>query len=218
MPRASARVVNTHDEGHAADRKPPWLVAIAASAGGITAIGTVLAALPHDLPAAVVVVQHRRPTGKSYLPEILTRRARMPVVIAMNGDRIAPGVVYLASPDRHLTVSRDRHFSYMDGTRIKFLLSSANPLLETAAPAFTGRLIAVVLTGSGSDATDGVQTVKANGGIVIVQDKASSIHWNMPEAALKSGAVDYMLPIDEIGPAIDAIVHGRPVEDGVNAT
>jgi two-component system chemotaxis response regulator CheB len=208
----------THDQRPTASDKRPWLVAVAGSTGGVAALGTVLAALPHSLPIAVVVVQHRRPTGQSYLREILMRRAQMPVVEATTGDRISPGVVYLARPDRHLTVRPDRHFAYTDGTRIKFLSSSANPLLESAARAFDGRLIAVVLTGGGSDATDGVQAVKANGGVVIVQDKASSEQWSMPESALKSGAVDYVLPLEAIGPAIDAIINGRPIAGVASAT
>ena len=73
----------------------------------------------------------------------------------------------MARPDRHLIVGPDKRFAYRDGTRIKFLLSSANPVLDTAASAFGGRLIAVVLTGTGSDATDGVQSVKARGGLVM---------------------------------------------------
>jgi hypothetical protein len=115
------------------------------------------------------------------------RRAPLPVALATSGDGISLGVVYLARPDQHLTVRPDRHFAYTDGTRIKFLRSSANPLFETAARAFDGRLIAVVLTGGGSDATDGVQTVKANGGVVIAQDKATSEQWGMPEAAVRTG-------------------------------
>jgi two-component system chemotaxis response regulator CheB len=95
--------------------------------------------------------------------------------------------------------------------------SSANPLLESAAPAFRERLIAVVLTGSGSDATDGVQSVKTHGGVVIAQDKASSEMWGMPGAAVKSGSVDYVLPLDAIAPALDALVNGRAVPDGVGA-
>jgi two-component system chemotaxis response regulator CheB len=191
--------------------KDPWLIAIAASAGGVEALGTVLGALPHNLPAAIVVVQHRPPTRKSCLEQILMRQAHMPVVTAEGGNRLAPGVVYVARPDLHLTVGPDKRLAYVDGTRIRHLLSSANPLLETAAAAFGGRLVAVVLTGSGSDATDGVQNVKAHGGLVIAQDRASSQHWSMPEAAVRSGAVDYVLPLDAIGPALDAIVHGRPV-------
>ena len=205
------------DERHS-PRQKPWLIVIASSSGGVKALGTVLGALPHDLPAAVVAVQHRRPTGPSYLPEILMRQAQMPVVTATSGDHVSPGVIYLARPDRHLTIRPDRHFTYRDGTRIKFLLSSANPLFETAARAFEDRLIAVVLTGSGTDATDGVQTVKAHGGVVIAQDQASSEHGSMPQAAVRSGAVDYVLPIEVIGPAIEAIVHGRAVVDGATAT
>jgi two-component system chemotaxis response regulator CheB len=208
----------THPWSSSSPHGKPWLIAIASSVGGVKAIGTVLASLPHDLPAAVVVVQHRPPTGKSHLDEILMRRANMPVVTATSGDRIAPGVVYIASPDRHLVVRPDRHFAYRDGRRIKFVMSSANPLLETAARAFDKRLIAVVLTGGGTDATDGVQTVKTHGGIVIAQDQASAEDWRMPEAALKTGAVDYVLPLDDIGPAIDAIVHGRPIAGLAGAT
>jgi two-component system chemotaxis response regulator CheB len=72
----------------------------------------------------------------------------------------------------------------------------------------------VVLTGGGTDATDGVQSVKARGGLVIAQDEASSDVWSMPASAIRTGAVDYILPIDEIGPAIDDLVHGRPVLSG----
>jgi two-component system, chemotaxis family, protein-glutamate methylesterase/glutaminase len=196
----------------------PWLVVLAASAGGIKALGTVLGDLPADLPAAIIVVQHRSPTGTRYLERILSRRARMPVVTAESGTRIAPGVIYVARPDLHLTVGPDKRLAYVDGTRIRFLLSSANPLLETAAPAFDGHLLAVVLTGSGTDATDGVQNVKACGGLVIAQDRASSEYWSMPESALRSGAVDYVLPLTDIAPAIEAIVHGRPVEGAAAAS
>jgi two-component system chemotaxis response regulator CheB len=210
--------VNSDSRPPDAPPRDPWVVAIAGSAGGIRAISTVLAALPHDLPAAVVVVQHRPPTGASHLESILMRCAQMPVVTAASGDRLVPSVVYVARPDRHLVVRFDGRFAYADGTRIKFLFSSANPLLETAAQAFDGRLIAVVLTGCGSDATDGVQSVKAHGGLVIVQDRVTSEHWSMPESALNTGVVDYVLPLDAIGPAIDAIVHGRPVPGAMIAT
>ena len=196
---------------------PPWLVVIAASAGGIQATSQVLAALPVNFPAAVAVVQHRTRRPFGYLARILDRASRLPVVYARDGQAIAPGVVYVAPSDLHLTVV-DGHFAHVDGRRISFVWSSANPLLESAAPRFRDHLIAVVLTGGGSDATDGVQIVKANGGIVIAQDQATSQLWGMPGSAVRSGAVDYVLPLDAIGPALDALVHGRPVPDGVGAT
>src|SRR5690348_10015961 len=103
--------------------KKPWLIVVASSAGGVKALSTLVASLPHDLPAAVVLVQHRSPTGRSYLQEILMREAHMPVVTATSGDRISRGVVYIARPDRHLIVRPDRHFEYRDGQRIKFVMS-----------------------------------------------------------------------------------------------
>jgi two-component system, chemotaxis family, protein-glutamate methylesterase/glutaminase len=196
---------------------PQWLVVIAASAGGIQATSHVLAGLPVGFPGAVAVIQHRTPRPYGYLDRVLNRASQLPVVFAQDGQMIEPGVVYLAPSDQHLTVTGSR-FAHIDGRRIRFVWSSANPLLESAAPRFRDRLIAVVLTGSGCDATDGVQAVKEHGGIVIAQDEATSQVWGMPGAAVRSGAVDYVLPLDAIAPALEALVHGRPVPDGVGAT
>ena len=190
----------------------PWLVVITASAGGIKALSQVLSTLPADLNAAVAVVQHRLPHAESRLREILQRQTPLPVRVAGGGDAIKGATIYVARPDLHLTVAPDRRFTYVDGQRIRFVRSSANPLLETAAPVFGRHLIAVVLTGYGKDATDGVQTVKAHGGVVIAQDRDSSEHWDMPQAAVKTGAVDQVLPLDRIGSAIAAIVTGQPTE------
>lgn len=194
-----------------ARQQPAWLVTVAASAGGIPALQAFIGALPGDLPAAVVILQHRAPDPKeSYLNKILKRAGTMPVVNAVDTQAIETGKVYVARSDLHLTISRDRRFLYRDGTRIKRLLSSANPLFESAAVAFKDHVVAVVLTGHGSDATDGVQTVKAHGGIVIAQEPASAEAKSMPQAAIRSGAVDFVLPLDAIAATVDAIVRGRP--------
>jgi len=192
----------------------PWVIAIAGSAGGFQGMLTILASLPRELPAAILLVLHRTPRADDGLVDIFARCTPLPVRMAVAGDPIEPGVVYIARSDLHLRVMGDRRFEYGDGRRIRFLRSSANPLLESAAAAFGRRLIAVVLSGVGSDGTDGVQTVKAHGGIVIAQDEASSEHWDMPEAAVKSGVVDYVLPIVDIGPALNALVRGDAVVNG----
>jgi len=170
------------------------LIAFAASAGGVQALRTIMRALPDTLNAAIVVLLHRPPHGESHLTSILRRCTRMTVVDAHAGDLIVPGVVYVARPDMHLRVTPDRHFEYRDGHRIKFVRSSANPLFESAARVFDSRMIAVVLTGTGTDATDGVQSVKAAGGTVIAQDEATSQQWSMPRMAIRTGAVDLVLP------------------------
>jgi two-component system chemotaxis response regulator CheB len=182
------------------------VVVVAGSAGGVAALVDLFPRLPANFPAAIVIVQHR--SAASLLIEILRRRTGMPVETATAGERLLPGVVYVARPDRHLTVTPDGRFAYVNGTRVRGVLSSANPLLESAAPVFQDRLIAVVLTGSGLDATDGVQTVKACGGTVIAQDEPTSLHFGMPGSAIRTGAVDRVLPLPSIAPALVELVGG----------
>ena len=165
-------------------------------------------------PAAILIVLHRTPKAHNGLVDIVGRCTPLPVRMAVAGEPVERGVVYIARSDLHLRITAKGRFEYANGRRIRFLRSSANPLLESAAAAFGGRLVAVVLSGTGSDATDGVQTVKAHGGIVIAQDKASSRNWGMPEAAVKSGAVDYVLSVVDIAPILAGLVHGRPVVNG----
>jgi two-component system chemotaxis response regulator CheB len=190
----------------------PWLVVIAASAGGIPAIGTVLRGLPPQLPAAVVIVQHRSARVESILEQILTRRAHLPVMSAVHDASIEAGRIYVARADLHLTITPGRRFAYIDGTRVNYVLSSANPLFQSAAQAFQNRVIGVVLTGGGSDATDGVQAVKQHGGIVIVQDPETAESRGMPTAAIRAGVADYVLPLATIAPTLVAIVSGLPAE------
>jgi two-component system chemotaxis response regulator CheB len=184
-------------------------VVIAASAGGVAALIDLFARLPVDFPASIVIIQHRAATKASLLDEILRRRTKLRVETATAGELLLPGVVYIARPDQHLIVNAESRFEYVDGTRVRGVLSSANPLLESAAPIFSDRLIAVVLTGSGLDATDGVQAVKACGGIVIAQDAATSLHFGMPGSAIRTGAVDRILPLSSIAPALVELVTAR---------
>jgi two-component system chemotaxis response regulator CheB len=183
------------------------LVVIAGSAGALGALREVLSALPADYPLPVVVVQHRSTRPRDLLPPLLARGCALPVRAVTEGEPIAPGTVYVAPPDLHLVINPDRTFGLMDGHRIKFLLSSANPLFTSAAQVL-GPVIGVVLSGSGTDATDGVQAVKAAGGIVVVQDAATAKYVGMPAAAIASGAVDRVLPVDRIGPLLAEL--GRP--------
>ena len=187
----------------AAGRKRYELVALAASAGGIAALGEILHALPADFEIPLVVILHRGVTNPSVLPRVLTRFApERRIKAAEPGEPINPGMVYVAPPDLHLIVAPDRTLRFVDGRRIKFVLSSANPLFESAARVLEGHVIAVVLTGGGSDATDGVQAVKNMGGIVIAQDPEQAQHASMPRSAISSGAVDYVLPLDAIAPML----------------
>jgi two-component system chemotaxis response regulator CheB len=105
-----------------------------------------------------------------------------------------------------VSISPEGFFTLSDGTRIRGVRSSANPLFESAGRNLGTRAIAVVLTGYGRDATDGVQAVKAGGGIVIAQDEDSSRDFGMPGSAIATGAVKYVRSIDDIGPLVRELV------------
>ena len=194
-----------------------WFVGLAASAGGVDALRIILRSLTPDLPAAIAVVLHRPPGHVGHLLDVLRRSTSWPVDLVVQGQTIEPHHVYLAPSDSHLTVVPERRFLSRDGTRIRFVRSSANPLLDSAAQVFDGHLIGVVLTGSGSDAADGVQAVKAHGGVVIAQDPETAHHSGMPKSAVRTGAVDYVLPVEAIGAALNDIAHGRPVSVSAGA-
>jgi two-component system chemotaxis response regulator CheB len=189
------------------------LIVFAASAGGLPALRQVLGALPNDFDVAMAIVQHRTVSHPNLLPQILGRlKPRLRVKQAEDGDQLRPGTIYVAPPDFHLILGPNRTLELHDGRRIKFLRSSANPLLESAARALDGRVIAVVLTGTGSDAADGVQTVKRLGGIVIAQDPSHAQHPGMPAAAIETGVVNFVLPLEEIAPMLVRLAgpNGKP--------
>jgi len=184
------------------------IVALAASAGGLKALTDVLAALPADFPAALVVVQHLDPRHRSLMAELLGRRTALPVKEAQEGDRLEPGRAYVAPPNRHLLVNPDNTLSLTQTELVHFVRPSADLLFESAAASYRERAIAVVLSGSGKDGAMGVKAIKKMGGTVIVQDAKTSEFFGMPEAAQQTGMVDFVLPLPEIAPALQTLVNG----------
>jgi two-component system chemotaxis response regulator CheB len=177
---------------------PPFdLVAIAASAGGLSALMIVLAHLPATFPLPLAIVQHVAPVRKSLLVEILARHTPLVVRAAAEADVMNPGEVYIAPPGSHLEVTNGLRIALTHSKPLHFVRPSADRLFQSAASA-CGRLIAVVLTGTGVDGADGVQAVKACGGFVIVQDPRGSAFAGMPQAAIGTGVVDRVLPLARI--------------------
>jgi two-component system chemotaxis response regulator CheB len=182
------------------------IVALAASAGGLTALSRVLAALPADFPAVIVVVQHLDPRHRSVMADILSRRTPLRVKQAEEGEQVSPATVYIAPPNRHLLVNSDGTLSLTQSELVHFLRPSADLLFESVAASYRERAIAVVLTGTGSDGAMGVQAIKKMGGTVIAQDEASAEFFGMPSAAIHSGSVDFVLPLEEIPTALVTLV------------
>ncbi|MGE0683337.1 MAG: chemotaxis protein CheB, partial [Candidatus Binatia bacterium] len=143
------------------------VVALAASAGGLTALSTVLSALPTAFPAALLVVQHLDPRHRSLMAEILSRRTSLPVKQAEEGDHVSPGKVYVAPPNRHLLVNPNGTISLSQSELVHFVRPSADLLFESVAASYKHRAIAVVLTGTGSDGSMGVVAIKKMNGTVI---------------------------------------------------
>jgi two-component system chemotaxis response regulator CheB len=188
---------------------PYDIVAVAASAGGLTALGRVLAALPEDFPATIVIVQHLDPRHHSLMAEILSRRTGLQVREAQEGDRLHPHTVYIAPPDYHLLVNPDGTLSLSHSELVHFLRPSADLLFESVAASFKDRAIAVVLTGTGSDGAMGVQAIKKMGGTVIAQDEGTSEFFGMPSAAIKTQNVDFILPLDEVAGALVTLMRSE---------
>lgn len=182
------------------------VVALAASAGGLAALGEVLSRLPADFKAALVVVQHLDPRHRSLMADILSRRTALKVKQAAEGDRMTPGTCFIAPPDRHLLVNPDSTLSLSQSELVHFVRPSADLLFESLAASYRHRAIAVVLSGSGSDGSMGVRGIKKMGGTVIVQDGKTAQFGGMPEAAAQTGVADFVLPLEEIGSALVTLV------------
>jgi two-component system chemotaxis response regulator CheB len=191
-----------------APRLPYQIVAFAASAGGLNALSRVLGALPGDFPAPIVVVHHLDPRHRSLIAEILSRRTPLRVQEAREGDHLRAHTVYVAPPDYHLLVNPGGTLSLSHSELVHFLRPSADLLFESVAASFKARALAVVLSGTGADGAMGVQAIKKMGGTVIAQDEGTSEFFGMPRAAIKTRVVDFVLPLEEIAPAVATLVKG----------
>lgn len=189
------------------------LVVIAASAGGLHALTQVLASLPADFPAAIAVVQHRSAQHPELLPELLNQRTALKVRHARDGDLLEPGTVYICPPEMHMMA--EHCVRLVTGERLKFVRPSADLIFGSVAHAYGDQAIGVVLSGMGSDGAAGSLVISDAGGTVVAQEPKSCAYRGMPVAAIKSGAVDLVLPLERIGEALQRMVHdGPPVEGG----
>jgi len=180
----------------------PAVVAVGASAGGIMALREVLGALPAAFPVPVLVVQHLAPRHDTIIAEVLGHRTALLVKLARHGERIKSGTVYVAPPDHHLLITEDGHVQLIIGELVHFVRPAVDQLFESVAKAYGPRALACVLSGTGRDGAQGAAAVKAAGGTVIVEDPESAQFKGMPEAAVRAGAIDHILPLAEIGPAL----------------
>jgi two-component system, chemotaxis family, protein-glutamate methylesterase/glutaminase len=181
------------------------VIVIGASAGGIAALKELMADLPADLPAPILVVLHVSATGPSALPSILGRVTELDVRHAADGDRLEPGVVLIAPPDLQLTVAGES-VRVERGPRENGLRPAVDPLMRSAARHLGRRAVGVVLTGMLSDGTVGLAAINAAGGVTIVQDPGSAAFSSMPQHAIDGVGPDYVVAIEELGSLLQRVV------------
>jgi len=181
------------------------LVAIGASLGGPRALAALLRALPAGFPAPIVVVQHIADGFTEGLANWLGQESQLEVREARDGDALRPGLALLAPTGRHLVVSKGMaHLS--DAPPLDGFRPSVTPLFRSTAETYGSRACGVILTGMGRDGAEGLKALKKAGGHTIAQDEGTSAVFGMPRAAIETGAVDQVLPLDDIARALAELV------------
>lgn len=179
------------------DTSGTQLVVVGSSAGGIEALQTFVSTLPRDFPAPIVIAQHLDPKRPSHLGEILERRSTAPVKTVLNKEALVPGQVYVIPSDQNVDVS-DGHINLTSSGQASRPSPSINRLFTSAAEVYGEGLIAVILTGTGSDGAAGALEVKKAGGTVVIQNPATATYPSMPQS-LAPTAVDFIANVEEIG-------------------
>jgi two-component system chemotaxis response regulator CheB len=190
------------------------VIVVGGSAGSVEAMRALVAGLPADLPAAVLVAIHRSPDYPSLLAQVLDAAGPLPAVPAEEGQRLEHGRIHVAPADRHLLVERD-HLHVRRGPRENRSRPAIDPLFRSAAASCSTRTIGVLLSGTLNDGTSGLLAIKRCGGLAVVQDPKDATFPDMPRNALAYVAVDHVLPLAGIAPLLAELAatpHPPPVE------
>jgi two-component system chemotaxis response regulator CheB len=189
-------------------REKRELIVIGVSTGGLAALKLLLAGLPANLQATVLIVMHVG-SQESILPQLLGAHSALPVRHARDYEPMEPGVVLIAPPDYHLLVTVT-HLRLSRGPKENFSRPAIDPLFRSAALNYRQKVIGVILSGNLDDGTVGLQVIKAYGGIAVVQDPADAEAPDMPRSALENVDIDYCLPLEKIAELLAGLVDAPP--------
>lgn len=186
----------------------PYLVGIGASAGGLEALSTLVAALPTDLGISYVVLQHLSPTHRSMMAQLLGRETAMAVQEIENGVQPEPDTIYVAPASNNVKF-KDGCFELIEGPREATPRPSVNMFLTSLAEEKIEDAIGVILSGTGSDGAAGLRDIKAAGGYTFAQDPQTAKYTGMPQSAIDTGCVDWVLSPEGIAKEIAVIARSH---------
>jgi two-component system chemotaxis response regulator CheB len=192
---------------------PPRVLVIGSSTGGPQALNAIVAQIGGVLDRApVLITQHMPPTFTTIMAEHLARVAGRPVREGQDGEEVNAGTIYLAPGGRHMSVKRRDGAAVIaldDGPLVNFCKPAVDPLFSSAAEVWGSKVLALVLTGMGSDGLRGAQTIVAAGGHIVAQDEATSVVWGMPGQVAHAGVCSAVLPLSEIAPRLTRLFAGE---------
>lgn len=181
-------------------------VVMGASWGGLNAYTRILASLPANFSAAILLVQHQNASADNRLAWLLHRDCRLPVISPPDKEPIRAGHVYVAPPGYHMLVDRDRTIALTTSRPVHFSRPSIDELFFSAGHIYGKNVMGVILTGANEDGAEGLDYIRRRGGMTLAQSTLSSEAPVMPEAAISKGAVQEVLDLERIGPYLAATV------------
>lgn len=184
-----------------ARQQDPFVVGIGASAGGLQVIQSLFDSLPQDAGITFVIIQHLSPDFKSLMPELLAKHTSMPIFTAEDGQKLEPDTVYLNQRSKNLEIEGDR-FKLSDKRPREILNLPVDLFFHSLGFQYKERCAVVVLSGTGSDGSRGIRSVKEYGGTVIVQDPTTAQFDGMPNFSIGTDLADFILPPQEISKTI----------------
>lgn len=180
----------------------PKLILIGSSTGGPEALTKIFKNLSGSINVPILLVQHMPPLFTQKLAESLSKLSSVEVYEAKEGDKLKPGVCYIAPGDFHMTLNEKKEISLNQAEKVCFVRPSVDVLFQSVAKNFNGKVMTIVLTGMGEDGAVGAKILDEKGSVTFVQDKESSVVWGMPGAAKKAVMQSKIIALENIGTLI----------------
>ncbi len=211
QPPPAGKTITTRPYGSAV----PRILAIGSSTGGPQALTKLFQAIgPSIGRVPVVVTQHMPATFTAILAEHIAKASGRPAAEGRHGERLEPGRVYVAPGGKHMVITKsgaDPVIELNDLPPVNFCKPAVDPLFDSVSAVYGAAVLAVVLTGMGSDGANGARMIAGAGGSIIAQDEETSVVWGMPGAVAHAGVASEILALDAIGPKVMRILSGgRP--------